>query len=141
MTVSSYDPAGYDLSFAGNIIEGFADGSAISVAREANVATDKAGIMGDVVVSWQHDKRATVTIVLMPTAASNDVLSAAADNRIVGSFLLRDRNGTTRVQSDHAWVQKIPDLNVEAEAPPRTWEIRLAQAKTRVGSTPALAVG
>lgn len=141
MTVSSYDPAGHDLIFAGNIIEGFADGAAISIAREANKASDKVGIMGEVVVSWLHDDRATATILLMPTAASNDVLSAAAEGHIIGSFLLRDRNGTTQVKSDHAWVQKIPDVGVEAEAPARTWEIRLAKAKTRVGSTPALAIG
>jgi hypothetical protein len=141
MPVSVYDPAGHDLVFAGNVIDGFADGAAISITRDANKASDKIGIGGDVVVTWLHDDRATATITLNATSASNDVLGAAADEHLIGSFLLRDRNGTMQVKSAFAWVQKLPDVTVEGESPTRAWEIRLAEAKVRVGSTPTLAAG
>ena len=141
MTISSYDPAGHDLVFAGNVIEGFADGAPISIVRDANKASDKVGIMGDVVMTWLHDDRATATVTLNATSASNDILSAAADQRVIGSFLLRDRKGTMQVMSAFAWVQKMPDVTVDTEAPSRAWEIRLAKAKIRVGSSLSLAVG
>ncbi len=139
MSVTAYDPQNIDCVFANHPIGGFADGTPMNLVRTSELVVTKAGIKGDVAVSYISDKRAVMTVSLLATSASNDVLSRAAENKVIGSFLLKDHAGTTLVKSPYAVVKKMPDVGFSQETPNRDWEIELLDATIFVGSTPALA--
>jgi hypothetical protein len=139
MSVGTYIPQNVDCVFANHPISGFADGTMINVVRTSERVVTKAGVKGDVAVAFIHDKRAVVTVSLLATSASNDVLSRAAEGKVIGAFLLKDHAGTTLVKSPYAVVKKDPDLGFSQEVPNRDWEIELLDATIFVGSTPALA--
>ena len=139
MSVTAYDPQNIDCVFANHPIAGFADGTPINLVRTSELVVSKAGIKGDVAVGYIADKRAVMTISLLATSASNDVLSRAAQGKVIGSVLLKDRAGTTLVKSAYAVVKKMPDIGFSQEVPNRDWEIELLDATIFVGSTPALA--
>lgn len=137
MEIGAYDPKLYILTCGNAPIGGFASGSKVTVAREANETTDVAGVDGDVAVAETHDPRATLTVNLLATSASNDVLSGFANGRLKFPVSLRDMQGST-VISGMGWVQRRPDLDVAAEVPVRAWEIRVAAAQYHVGSNPII---
>jgi hypothetical protein len=139
MSVTAYDPAAVDCVFANHPIGGFADGTPMNLVRTSELVVTKSGIKGDVAVAYINDPRAVMTVSLLATSASNDVLSRAADSKVIGSFLLKDNLGTTLVKSPYAVVKKMPDVGYGSEVPNRDWEIELLDAKIFVGSTPALA--
>lgn len=133
--VGVYDPKAYVLDLGGRPITGYAAGSKITVVREGNQTTDVAGVDGDVAVAETHDPRATITINLLATSASNDVLSGLSRARAKFPVMLRDMAGSTAV-SGIGWVQRLPDINVDAEVPVRAWEVRIAASDYHVGSSP-----
>lgn len=141
--VKTYDPKSFDIIFAGILLEGFAEGTFVSIASEAPGFSDTVGVDGEVTRNRSHDKRATVTVSLMQTSESNALLSAAylADRAAingagVGSLRIVDRAGTTVFRASKAWIQNDPDATLEAEAGGRDWEFRCADMLAFHGFTP-----
>ena len=138
----TFDPNEYSIVFAGILIDqGYADGQYIGIVTEGPSFTDKVGVDGEVARSRSADRRATCTISLMQTSPLNDLLSAlynldreGASGEGVGSFLLKDRQGTTVASASAAWLQNDPDLTLDAEATTRDWELRLADYTVVHGS-------
>lgn len=142
--MKTYDPRKFDIVFAGiHLNEGVADGTFVVYSSTTPGFSSKVGVDGEVTRSRQHDRRATVRLTLMQTSEINDRLSAAyeADRQAingqgVGSFLIRDRSGTTLVEASRAWISDDPDLNLEQTASSREWLFELADAKATHGSNP-----
>ena len=116
------------------ITSGLADGEFLRVEGEADDVQDVAGADGEVAMSRSNDRRATVTLILLQTAAANQglsVLSNLARNapNMAGAavpFSARDGNGLTRYAAENAWVMKPPDASFDRTAQPREWPIRCA---------------
>ena len=117
------------------ITSGYADGEFIRIEQESDDTEDVAGSDGEVAVSRSNDRRATITIILMQTAAANtglSALSALARNApgMVGGivpFMIRDRNSGVGIYSGtNCWVMKPPDVNFDRTAQAREWTIRVA---------------
>lgn len=136
-----YDADEVSLSLNGIPLSGYADGAFCRIAMESDAFSDIAGTDGEVARSKSNDKRATITIMLLQTSKSNDVLSALAilDQNApggagVGVFLLRDRQGTTLHLAPSAWISKLPDSEFGREAGTREWTLRCAEMQSFVGS-------
>lgn len=136
----NYDPKEVSAVAGGHLVAGFAEGEFIRVEPNADEFVDVAGSQGDVSRARIGDRRVTVTLILQQTSPSNDVLTAFAElDRTtpngggVFSFLLRDRQGTTLIQAEEAWVQRRPDVTFSNEVTNREWTIRLAEADYGVG--------
>lgn len=140
MAVREYDPDQVIVYFAGQRLQGFADGEFITVAQASDGFSDVAGTDGEVSRSKTNDRRATATVKLMQTSPSNDYLSTvhqtdldAPNGAGVGTFLMQDLSGTTLVHDDAAWVQKFADTSNDRGAKPNEWAIRLPRPTRVVG--------
>ena len=138
MSVKTYDPANVTIVFAGIIIEGYADGTFITAARNNKTFNLKVGSSGEDARAKSNDKSGTVTLTLMQTSASNALLSAQVEldelqNDGVGSLLIKDLLGTTLVAAQTAWLQKPADVEFGGEITGRQWVIESGSMKIFVG--------
>ena len=143
MTLKVYDSNEVLVSVAGiPITGGFADGEFVRIERETEAFTDMVGTDGEVTRSKTNDNRATVTILLMQTAAANGLLSTlhntdkrASGGAGVGPLLIEDLNGLTLHSSAQCWIQTSPNVSYDREATAREWTIRCANLIDFVAGT------
>lgn len=140
--MKTYDPAQVVVTFLGNILTGFGPDTFITAERESDAFTDEVGADGEVARARSKDKRGTVTLTLLQTSMSNDVLSAAAAADELGGLgagplLVKDLNGATLVAAESAWVQKVANVEFGAELGTREWMLRCADVSVLVGGIPA----
>lgn len=126
MSVKTYNAADVSLIFAGVPIEGFADGTFVTVARNNQSWNMQIGSDGEGLRAKSNDKGGTVTITLMQSSLSNDALSALsildeASGDGVGPFLLKDNSGRSICSAQTAWIQKPTDVEMAREASTREW--------------------
>jgi hypothetical protein len=75
--VTTYSADEVTLSLFGRQIDsGYADGEFVSVEKDADDFTDKAGSDGEVARAKTNDKRATWKVKLLQTSLGNNILSA-----------------------------------------------------------------
>lgn len=142
MSLKIYDANEVTISIAGIPIEsGFDDGEFLRIEQEADDFVDKVGTDGEVTRSKSNDRRATVTILLMQSSASNALLSGlsnvdrlAGNGAGVGPFLCRDRQGTALFAGAECWISKPPNVAFGREASAREWTLRVASLERFDGS-------
>jgi hypothetical protein len=122
----TFDPGKVIVTFAGNLITGFAAGTFISAERAEDTFSAEAGASGEVARVRNRNKLGTVTLTLMQTSPSNDVLSAQAKRDELsgtgaGSLLVKDLGGTTLIASPSAWIKKPPAVEFAKELSNREW--------------------
>ncbi len=142
MTTKIYDADQVAITIAGIPINGgYADGEFCRIERETEAFVDVVGTDGEVTRSKSGDNRATVTILLMQTAAANALLAAlhtadklAKNGAGVGPLLIKDLNSDTTIHSSpECWVQSSPNVSYGREAGPREWPIRCSNLIDFVG--------
>ena len=126
MAVRSYDPAQVSIIFAGIPIEGFADGTFLTVARNNQGFNMTVGSDGEGARAKSNDGGGTATVTLLQSSISNDALSAIANldelsGDGVGPLMIKDGSGRTLVVAESAWVQKQPDAEFGREISNRVW--------------------
>lgn len=131
MAVKSYDPAQVTVVFGATIVGGYAPDAAISVEHDEDDWSLQIGVGGEDTRSKSNNKSATVTLSLMQSSASNDLLSAqrAADVNTPGGvggypLLIVDGSGRTVLSAETAWVQRPPTAEYSRESSTREWVIR-----------------
>lgn len=129
MSVKTYDPAAVNIIFAGIPIDGFADGTFITVARDNPSYNLSIGSDGEGARAKSNDKSGTVTITLMQNSRTNDLLSALsiADELSgdgIGPFLMKDLSGRTLCAAETAWLEKPSDVEFAREITNREWVIK-----------------
>lgn len=135
----TYDPAGINIIFAGNIITGIAPGTFIRVERNADMWGLQIGSAGEGARIKSNDKSGKITLTLMQTSPSNDILSAQAliDEQTNGGSSaaeVRDSNGTSLHAAENAWVKKTPDSEYSNEGGTREWVLETENLVNFVGS-------
>lgn len=141
----TFDIKNYDVIVGDNLITGFGEGTSIEVSPEGPGFTDKVGIDGEATSSRSHDRRATLSITLMASSESNDVLSAiyAGDRAGVNgegvlSVSIVNREGTDEYSASQARIMQEPDLALGAEVGENVWQIRMFDYSPAHGSIPSL---
>ena len=124
--VKSYNPKDVSLIFGGQIIEGFADGTFITVARNNDSATYQSGSQGGGTRVLSGDKSGRVTFILQQSSKSNGVISAQlAAMELSGagitSMLGKDSGSGDRWAGATTWVVKPADMDFANELSNRTW--------------------
>ena len=133
MSLQTYDPKEVIVSVNGQLITGFSD-EVVTVLRAEDSVRDEVGADGEVVRILQNDRRGEIRISLLPTSASNLVLSALqnADEVTGGSvfpILVQDNRGNDLHAAGEAWIMKPPDAQYNKNAPARVWIIRAADLR------------
>ena len=138
MPVYNYDPKAVAVVFNATLIKGFADGDFVSVSYESDKWEHTSGADGEEIRTKSNDNRATLTLTLMQSSASNAVLSAAylldeAGNAGAFPIAITDTTGTSLVTGESAWIKKLPDFNRGKSATTVEWMISIANAKVFIG--------
>ncbi len=127
MAVQTYSPKKVTISWLpAGIITGYADGSFIKVSRRTDTVSLIVGSDGGAARSMLSDKSGEITISLLQTSPSNDLLSAAAiSDELSGAFygplFVKDLFGRSLYACANAWVRKIADGDYDREVGPRDW--------------------
>lgn len=134
----TYNPKRYVISFGGHTLTGFADGTFVSVQKAADDFTKVVGADGEVARSASADESATVTLTLLQTSRSNDVLSAfRREDKLTNlgkkPLLIKDLNGTTVASAAEAWIARGPNIENAKEISPRVWVIDCSHLFEHIG--------
>ena len=136
--LKTYDGAEVSIIVGGRSIKGLAETDAVTVARETEAFTTRAGLKGGVTRSKSSDRRGTITIKLEQTSLDNDYFSSLLllDEKSAGGFveiLVRDAKGTTQHSAVEAWLQKFPDDAKGKEAGEIDWVFNCAELLMFIG--------
>ena len=126
MAVKTYDPKQIIVTFGGNILSGFADGTFVVAERNEDMWTTQIGTDGEDTRSKSNNRSGLITVSLMQTSDSNAVLSALAltDEASSAAALplqIKDNSGNTLLIAETAWIKKMPSVEYGREAGPREW--------------------
>lgn len=126
--MATYDPLKVVCNVGNAIIQGYGTGSVIEVERSEDAVALLVGTMGEYAWAMNRNRSGVITLVLMHTSQSNDILfaMAMADEKAGAGgrpFSLEDMNGRTLVQSPEVRVQKLPQLSYSNEVTPREWKL------------------
>ena len=120
--------AGYQISFGAGQ-SGYADGEFFTIEQEGNSFEIVEGSDGSVARSKSFGQILIMSVSLLQTSISNDVLSAlfASDNnhpsgRGIGSMSL-DGFGKAIIRCTNSWIQKPTDILLGPGATVRKWPI------------------
>ena len=135
----NYDPSLVAVSFAGIPIQGYMDGTFVSIEREVETFTKHTGAGGDTTRVRSRNKSGTVTVTLQAASASNALLSAqhTLDELTglgTGALLVKNINSTETYEASNAWIEKPPTVEAADTASGREWVIACADLTMIVGS-------
>ena len=113
--VKQFDPAKVQFWVGENLISGTADGTFISATRLTDTWADAAGADGEVVRIKSNDRRGTITLTLIQSSSSNDIMSALAvsdEEANIGArpIFVKDGTGSTILMSAYGWIVKPADV-------------------------------
>jgi len=128
MAVKTYDPSQVALIVGGFNITGFADGSFVTVARNADAFALYVGTDGEGTRAKSNNKSGRITITLAQSSDSNAILSGIASldelsNNGVVPVLVKDSSGLSLYAAETAWIVKSPDSEFGKELGSREWII------------------
>lgn len=143
MATFTYDASQHFLVIGGFPINGFQDGSSITIEYDEARMTRQVDIDGkNVTFNKTNNKLGTVTFTLNEGAAGNDFLSAleaAFDNGTggVAPFFFKDNNGRSVALSDSCTVMTSPGIGGGRESTGRQWVLGTGQMTKFVGGAEA----
>ena len=139
MSTKDYDPNGVVISLGPPIgegatvtMEGFADGTFITVNRNNPNWSVMSGASGETARARSNDLTGTVELTLMQSSASNNILSAfltadEATNSGKFSFYMEDGASGTVISAAEMWVQQAPTVEFGKELGDRVWTLETGQ--------------
>ena len=126
MAAKTYDPSKVQIIVGGFQITGFADGTFLSVARNADAFALYLGTDGEGTRAKSNNKSGRITFTLAQSSDSNAILSgfALADelsNSGIVPVLIKDGSGNSLYSAETAWIVKFPDSEFGKEVGTREW--------------------
>ncbi len=142
--LSAYDPSLVAVIFNGARLEGMVPGSRVKVAF-AERFKKTVGIDGEVARSKNQDKTVQITVELLQTSLSNDVLMGfhllddATPNGFVAPAMVKNLLGTFLVNAPGSWIVGPPkEVAYGPEVVGNIWVIDTGQATAFVGGQVSL---
>ena len=162
MAVSTYSPSDVSVIYGLKHIDGFVDGSFISIKRETPVFSHSRSMDGHCAISVQKYSTYTVTITLAQTSSSNQFLhslqktmmksltkldstspfsglsSLSGIKTIVSNvisklpFIIKDSSGNSVFFGTDVWLSEEPEVVYSAGMEGRTWTIKCLNASSSI---------
>jgi hypothetical protein len=138
MAAKTYDPSQVAIIVGGFQITGFADGSFLTVARNADAFALYIGTDGEGTRAKSNNKSGRITLTLAQSSDSNAILSgiATADelsNNGIVPVLIKDNSGVSLYAAETAWIVKAPDSEFGREVGSREWILETDNLSVFVG--------
>ncbi|MBE0470598.1 MAG: DUF3277 family protein [Methyloprofundus sp.] len=126
MAFATYDVNQIAVIVGGVPLEGFADGTRVTVEFDEEQFTKVTGSDGLTTRSKSNNYAGSVSITLQQSSRSNDYLAGLwnADrfnNSGVVPILIKDNSGRTLWAAEHAWVQQMPSQEFGKALSDREW--------------------
>lgn len=142
MAHNDYDPKQVVISWNGIVIDGFADGTYISVERNEDMFALTVGADGETTRTKTNNRSGRITVTLMQTSSANALLAAAHnldDQTGVnnGPFLMEDLLSGTIIFGANTWITKMPVVEKGKEASNREWVFESADLQEQLNLTSA----
>ena len=139
--LKSYDPRRVQLIVGVAKITGYMSGTGISAEPMGDGSSSVAGMDGDVARAMNTDPRWAITVNLLQSSDSNQMLSGiyladkASNGNGVVPILLQDNNGSTILAGAQGWVLRPANIEYGTEITGRTWTIHLVAEIENVGAS------
>lgn len=138
MSVKTYSADQVTVLIGVHIASGFADGTFIQIEENGDGVTSVAGADGEVARAMSTDPRKKLTLTLLQTSDTNDVLSGlyAADKvskNATFPVTVKDLRGNTMFAASTAWITKTANTSFGKEVDNREWTIETADGSYTVG--------
>lgn len=126
MTVATYDAKAVQVVFGGFTMSGFAKDSKVDIEFDENAWTKQIGVDGEGTRSKTNNQGAKITVKLMQSSKSNDILSGIEKlDRMTNSgalpLMIKDSSGNSLYLCESAWIAKHPKVEFSVDAGPREW--------------------
>jgi hypothetical protein len=135
-----YSPSDIKFIFGGVEITGLADGTFLGLEFGSDRFMKTVGADGSVVRTRSADESAVITLTLLQSSISNDILNAfdAADfEGLTGALpmIIKDANGNSLYTADKCWISKRPSVEFGKELGTRAWEFTVDHVFAITGSS------
>ncbi|PZQ49755.1 MAG: hypothetical protein DI556_09800 [Rhodovulum sulfidophilum] len=129
---ATYDPAEVYITFGGQPITGYADGTFVEIEFDEQQWNKVTGADGHTSRAKTNNYAGTITITLLATSAGNDILNSfwQADRRNnagVVPISVLDKLGNTKWAAAYAWIRQMPTQGYSKETETREWVIDCAE--------------
>lgn len=135
-----FDPAQFPIVLGGVQMQGFSESNMCKFEFETESFSDVVGVDGDVTRSKSMDRRAKLTVYLMQTSPTNDLLSAMYNAGRVGTnggdvvaARVENVNGRLVIAGPEAWIMDTPKPTYGKTAAEYEWVIRIANCEAFFG--------
>lgn len=138
-TIFNYCPESVNCLIAGFIpIEGFVDGTFISVDKDEMPYSSIRMPDGTVARKYNNSQTYTITLTLHNGAETNNLLTKMwqldeLTQRGKFPLLIKDQSGSDLLFSTESWIEGIPSLTKSNAIDSRVWVIKSAYAVINVG--------
>lgn len=131
-TVNSFSPKDVQLIVAGYVITGW---ERITITRRVKGFTPIPGIRGKNTRVVSQDTSATITVPVLQTSQSNEVLSSIHEQDLDKKtgrlgITLKDVSGNSIFSSDEGYITGFPSVTYSGQFEYRTWEIFLQRTSS-----------
>jgi len=139
MANSTFDFNRCNITLGGFVITGFADADdAVLITRRNDMWDLISGADGDSVFVKKSDFSGLVTLKLLPSSTSNEILSSIAfgqgqSGELPVPFLYQDENGNTVAAAEKAVIMKFPDHATGKNLGSNDWMILCADLSVFIG--------
>ncbi|MEM9407173.1 MAG: phage protein [Acidobacteriota bacterium] len=122
------------------IDSGYADGEFLLIQEDAPRIIKVVGSDGEVAISKNLNRAATITLKLLSTSAGNNILSALMNLNSdgdgiggIGPLSIRDRAGSSLHEAPACWVEQAPSVSYDRSATSREWIIGVGHLTNFIG--------
>lgn len=138
--LATYIPSEVSVLLGGVLaVEGFVDGTFISVTKDMQPFTTQKSADGMVARIYNSDQTYTIQITIYSGSSSNTVLTKfwlmdEINQRGKFPLLIKDGSGSDLFFSTNTWIEGLPSLVKSNDNEPRTWTLKSSQATINIGS-------
>ena len=139
MTIANYSPEDVHCLAFGIPLDGFADGTFITIGKDKVPFGSTETADGQVARLYTNSQTYTISLTFHRGSTSNDILTKLwqlDEISQVGKFplFIKDLSGTDLFFSTNTWIEGIPNMIQSTNFDTRTWILRSSQAVINVGS-------
>jgi hypothetical protein len=125
--ILTYAPSTVTLVLCGYVLTGIVS---VSLQWKSSPFTVRRGIRGQHTRTGSKDRQSTVTIEVLQTSITNDILSEILeqDTRNYSGrleFSVKDASGTTQWASTQCFLRAWPDASLSGEIQTRKWDVEI----------------
>lgn len=135
-----FNPKRFPIVFAGVQMQGFSESNMAAFEFDTESVSDVVGVDGEVSRSLNLDRRAKLSVYLMSTSSTNDLLSAiyvkqrlSENGEDVGALRVEDLNGRLVIDGPESWIMDTPKPTWGKTASEYLWVLRIANANAFFG--------